>query len=379
MSYANTYIMQALNSDKLDVPDEQQANGSFDTLYALYTAHAAAGPTGARQAWAVLKKFKPELVANLEHQRRLIHADELKNLSQPTYALADYAIYEGSFNVIVGPSGSRKSFIALDIAGRIAVNHPVVYIAGEGLNGYAARWEAWKHHHQVAHTELYFYSEALQVMEVNQLIEFMTIIQQHRPVLVIVDTLARSAVGIEENSAREMGLFTDNIDRLRRSMNCAVLIVHHTGINGKIRGSTALYGAADSVLAVCTEDDITSVYNDPEHGGKNKYAASMPVKYFSLLPVSINGFEGAVIIPAEKIQRTNEDTLPDNAVQILEALEGIPAMKGPAIIAATGISKQTVYRNMKRLIQVGYVDQGDDGETYSITSKGENYLFNRED
>ena len=51
--------------------------------------------------------------------------------------------------------------------------------------------------------------------------------------LVIFDTLARMSLGLEENSASDMGNAVARFDRLRRDGETGVMVVHHTA-----RGAT---------------------------------------------------------------------------------------------------------------------------------------------
>lgn len=204
--YERNYIHRALTSKSLTAPEQSKTNGAYDALASLFDAHRLGGAPAAIAAWETIKRMRPDL-AEYDPNRipKLIHADDLKNLSAPMYLLTYYPIYQGGFNVLVGPSGSGKSFVALDIAGRIALERPVIYIAGEGLHGYAARWEAWKDFNHRDNAELYFFTEALQVMDNQQLSEFIGLIAELNPILIIIDTLARSAVGVEENSAKRDG------------------------------------------------------------------------------------------------------------------------------------------------------------------------------
>jgi hypothetical protein len=76
------------------------------------------------------------------------------------------------------------------------------------------------------------------------------------PALIVVDTLARSMVGGDENSAQDMGRAIAVGDMLRDRFGSEMLIVHHEGkSNGSARGSSALLGAADTMLRV--ESDPT--------------------------------------------------------------------------------------------------------------------------
>lgn len=355
--YTADYIHRALTGKTLPAPDREKANGTLEALQSLYDAFKIGGAAAAQASWETLKRFRPEL-AEYDPTRtpKLIHADDLKNLSAPLYLLSYYPIYKNGFNVLVGPSGSGKSFVALDCAGRIAGEGAVVYVAGEGLHGYPGRWEAWKAFNKVGRVELYFYTVALQVMEQNEMSEFIGLIADHRPVLVIIDTLARSANGMEENSAKEMGSFVGACDALRTALNTSILVVHHTGKSGEMRGSTALYAAADSVLAVKNNDGMVSVVNDPDGGGKNKHAAAVPSKYFKIVPHNAAGFEGAVLIEAQKMTVSTEDALTDNQQLILDCIadygDGVDAQ---TVLNTTNLKQATVYYNLKTLVKRKYL------------------------
>jgi hypothetical protein len=56
--------------------------------------------------------------------------------------------------------------------------------------------------------------------------------------LLVLDTFARALQGVEENSAREMGIAMASIDRIRTSLGYAVLLIHHTCKNGDGRRRT---------------------------------------------------------------------------------------------------------------------------------------------
>lgn len=72
---------------------------------------------------------------------------------------------------------------------------------------------------------------------------------------VIVDTLARAAQGIDENSSRDMGALILNCDKIGNELGVLVLAVHHSGKNDNgMRGSSALLGAADTVIAISSDE-----------------------------------------------------------------------------------------------------------------------------
>ena len=71
-----------------------------------------------------------------------------------------------------------------------------------------------------------------------------------KPVVIVLDTLNRSLRG-SESSDEDMSAYIRAADSLREAFDCAVIIVHHCGLDGtRPRGHTSLTGAADAQLSV---------------------------------------------------------------------------------------------------------------------------------
>ena len=67
--------------------------------------------------------------------------------------------------------------------------------------------------------------------------------------LIVVDTLARVALGADENNAKDMGRVVDGLDELKRQTGATIMVIHHTRKDGgSERGSSALRGAADAMI-----------------------------------------------------------------------------------------------------------------------------------
>jgi hypothetical protein len=76
------------------------------------------------------------------------------------------------------------------------------------------------------------------------------------PSLLVIDTLARSASGLDENSSQDMTKYIGIIDSLRERYGCAVIPIHHAGWNaGHERGSTVIGDAADWIMKVSRDDE----------------------------------------------------------------------------------------------------------------------------
>jgi hypothetical protein len=81
------------------------------------------------------------------------------------------------------------------------------------------------------------------------------------------------------------------VDRLRRVSGATVLIIHHMGRNGEhMRGSTALEGAADTIIQVTKDDELVAVSCEKQK--EDREFDDIP---FKLVPVG----DSVVIMPAD--------------------------------------------------------------------------------
>jgi hypothetical protein len=128
---------------------------------------------------------------------------------------------------------------------------PVLYVIAENASGTGARVEAWEQHRGIAipSRKITWLPVAVNLGDDDEVHAFARIAEDVRPVLTVFDTRARCTVGVEENSARDIGQVVARLDELRRLTRGCVLTVHHPSASGeKARGSTALLGAVDTEL-----------------------------------------------------------------------------------------------------------------------------------
>lgn len=361
--YSVKYVRQALSSEALPPPDRAIAGADYDALHSLYESHRAGGMAAAAASWAALKKFVP----HLDQRPKLLNADDLIRLEVPKYALQDgYAIYLHGLNILIGARGAGKSFIALDIAAKIAEDHPdrsVIYTAGEGLPSYAPRWEAWKKYHQKHPKNLMFWDGAVQLLDANTYGEFAEEVRPLKPIFVVIDTVARAMTGFSENDTTVMGEFVQAVDGMMREFECGTLLVHHEGRNGVMRGSTALDGAADSVLVLRRDDRQMILINDFVNGGKNKHQEEAPTLYFDLVPEQViiqnEVVFGAVVVLSEKADEQADDDAPlrGNEARLVEIIEAHDGINTQDLTRTADIPQATVYRLTGRLAKRGKIHQ----------------------
>lgn len=204
-------------------------------------------------------------------EKRFLSLDDLTHLPAPTWAI-EGMFEKDSLVMIAGPPASYKSFMALDwmmcmVTGRNWLNRhtmraKVLYVLGEGKASLLKRMQTWMHYHQVTEAERTGIVDNFRVafdvpqMSMKSSIDNMLAqlqAEQFSPDVIVVDTFARSFVGMDENSQKDTGLWIESADRLRQQ-GYTVIFLHHTAKNTefglKYRGSTAIMGAMDTAMVM---------------------------------------------------------------------------------------------------------------------------------
>ena len=171
---------------------------------------------------------------------------------------------------IYGAPGSGKSFLALDMAlriaggtsidGRAVQQCPVIYVAAEGQSGLRGRVVAFRKHHNIE-GDLPFAMVpcAVNLLDPNadlpRLIETIKSASERfgrDPGFCVVDTLAATFGGGDENT-NAMVAYVNNLAKLRDAFNMTVVAVHHRPkdhLNDTLRGHGSLTGAMDTIIRV---------------------------------------------------------------------------------------------------------------------------------
>ena len=166
-----------------------------------------------------------------------------------------------AFAVLYGESGCGKTFVALSMAlsaangqdwlDREVSQAKILYIAAEGVLGLKTRIQAFRKKHELVDENVRFLAVPIEIMNPQHVKGLLKVLKQldFNPGLIIVDTLARVALGANENDAKDMGQVVAGFDELKRQTEATVLVIHHTTKNGPTeRGSSALRGAADVMI-----------------------------------------------------------------------------------------------------------------------------------
>jgi hypothetical protein len=190
---------------------------------------------------------------------------------------------------IIGPPKCGKSYLTTDMlfsvargepyAGRDVLQGPVVYLTGEGVQGFKRRLIAMRRHYAVEGKGIDFFmvenvpdlgSErtnlAAMLAEIDEFLERYEI---ETPRAIVLDTLARCMGDGDESSARDMGRFIIRCGEIERHYGCVVAVVHHMGKDASrgARGSNALNGAADVTISVEKGEAFSTVRVDEMKDG----------------------------------------------------------------------------------------------------------------
>lgn len=206
--------------------------------------------------------------------------DEQEEGPDPTWLIPNL-IPEATSCLLVAPSGSYKSFIALDVALSIAnrvetfgtsplLSGPVFYATSEGrISVEKARRRAWETSRGINRAEYrdkYFtmagplcVSEP-EIQEWGDLIKYRVdrYCAKEQPKLIVIDTLARAMAGMNENDAQDAGKFVQLCDSLIETFGCSTLVLHHTGKDESrgARGSSALVAGFGTTIEAKAYRDV---------------------------------------------------------------------------------------------------------------------------
>ena len=187
--------------------------------------------------------------------------------------------------LLYGQPGAGKSFIALSMAASIACGSdwyghrvtqgPAVYILGEGGGGVSRRLRAWQLSNPDARLQdapLYVSSRMVPLGESEAVAEIVAAIEESgagKPSSVWIDTLARAAAGLDENSSRDMGELVRACDAIRERYGCAVVLVHHAGHNqDRARGSSAIKAALDTEISATKDGQVITLQSTKSKEGE---------------------------------------------------------------------------------------------------------------
>ncbi|GGV64507.1 helicase RepA family protein [Streptomyces massasporeus] len=288
--------------------------------------------------------------------RALVDASDVDLLPDPE-PLIDAILDRDTLVWMYGPPASYKSFLALHMSGCVVTGDrfcghavmrtgTVLYLCAEGKRGLKKRVKAWERHHGKTMKGVKFLPVAVQLLDDEQVDALVRLCGETGPVLVVIDTQSRCTVGMDENSNGQMGQLVDAADRIRKATGACVLLLHHTGRDGKgLRGASAMDGAADAMIKVEADKGAGAVTMS---SGKQKDSAEFP-------PITLR-----VQVEAESLILSHEPVRistggEGEVLRVLTECFTTAAASPSKIIELADASKATVYRALESLVAKGAV------------------------
>ena len=187
---------------------------------------------------------------------------------EPPKWLIDGILPEYAMTALVAPSYTGKSYVAVDMACSVATGYKwhdeyevtagnVFYVVGEGRFGIRRRVGAWHRDRGITldreTTNLHFSRQGLNFRDpisISSIKADLRLVDDVK--LIIVDTLARSFGGGNENALQDMGEFILGCDDLMHEFGATVLVVHHMGKDAQsgARGHSSFFGALDTSMTL---------------------------------------------------------------------------------------------------------------------------------
>lgn len=219
-------------------------------------------PDEVRAIAASIARYEPSEALALAFP--VLTADEYLARPRPKWRVKG-VLPEGGLALIYGQSGSGKSFLVLDLAAAIVAGDPwrsravrrgrVAYIVAEGVGGFRNRIEALKiSGRDLSGLMLIPASPDLRrETDVAALIE--SVIAHGGASVVIVDTLAQTTPGANENAGEDMSVALKAAQRIAETLGALVVLIHHSGKDQSrgARGWSGIKGALDAEVEVLRE------------------------------------------------------------------------------------------------------------------------------
>lgn len=196
---------------------------------------------------------------------RFYSATDLKGLPGTEW-LVDDLLTVGGNAMLYGPSSAGKTFVVLALAAAIATGRevfgrtvkqgPVICLAAEGFHGLDTRLDAWKLAHGLPADDpldgLTIERDPVSLHNPASVAAYLDAIRARgitSAALLSFDTLARCSVGSDEKDNAHRDQILDGLAHLRRELDSATLLIHHTGWQeDHERGGSALGAGLDTKL-----------------------------------------------------------------------------------------------------------------------------------
>ncbi len=320
-------------------------------------------------------------IPEIDSRLNVAFADELPDTFAPPDELVQGVLTAEGGSVLYGDSNSGKTFFVIDMAAALArgaawmcrQTEPglVVYLAAESPASVRSRLQAYQRHHRVKVPNFAIVQSPIDLFDSDadtdaliQLVRQLETQRGQRVRLIVGDTLARLSAGANENAGQDMGLVVRRFDRIRTECKAHFLLVHHSGkaAAAGARGWSGIRAAVDTEIEVTdsptgrcaeitkqrdlsTKGDRIGFRLDPVYLGLTKWGS----------PAT-----SCVVVPADAPSKPTGKRISEVGGAILEMLraKGGGIKKREVVTHFDGrYDKSAIYRELKRLVETGQVNE----------------------
>ncbi len=226
------------------------------------------------QSWGMMNEVRDLLmpmVTRTQKDRQLFWAKEAMSPPPKLSWIVDGLFARPSFNLLVGDPGSKKTYLAMDLATCVAndkpwlgfaVSHCPVFFVDEET-GYIQMWNRFNsvlHAHDsewgapLAYTSIAGYN-LRHPADAEELIRRALSIKAG---LIIIDALP-DLMPSSDGSSTSMQPVLFNLRRMAETCNAAVVVIHHNNREGGYRGSSSISASVDLMLSVSSQSNDTLI------------------------------------------------------------------------------------------------------------------------
>ena len=263
--------------------------------------------------------------------------------------------------VVYGASGSGKTFAVLDLAmavargcewrGRKVKQGRVAYVVAEGSDGFKKRVAAYGQAHGVDLTTVPMgvLPEAPNLMLLDDTKDLAVgVLSFGGADVIVVDTLAQTTPGANENAGEDMGKALGHCRRLHEMTGALVILIHHSGKDQAkgARGWSGLRAACDAEIEVVRREDGQRVLRlSKSKDGEDNLEWGFALDVVQLgVDEDLDPITSCSVIEAEVTKVTMGRVLGPNEQAVNDAIQ---AMAG---VQTTGIEVAAVIREAVKLL-----------------------------
>jgi hypothetical protein len=213
----------------------------------------------------VLTNMASERKQRAEIPEGWITPDQLEAMEEPEY-LIEKVLPRYGVGHLVGESYAGKTFVALDMAMRLATGaeewmghkllgtpERVAYVAMEGGFDLGQRVRAWREMHggEPSDDILFLVEQPFDLMG-PEAADALDKLDDFQPSVIFIDTQSLAAPRVDENDNSGMTSLMSNVKLMASAYGCLVMLVHHAGFGdkGRERGASSQFANMDVSLFV---------------------------------------------------------------------------------------------------------------------------------